>query len=152
MLGIDEAKFDNMADVVRKMHTENGLLDEVGQRGFFNSDMDRMMQLAQVDQELADWVRSFAGGDHMPIAGSGIPHYDRKYIKRDLPLLDRRLTYYALDIGTVRRIVDIAGIEWPEFHMTKAHRALDDTRQHIEETRRFLDWCNKARWAIGSKI
>lgn len=152
VFGIDPVKFENMADVVVKMHTANGLLDEVTQRGFFRSDLDRSMVLGQADQELTDWVRSYAGGDHMPIAGSGVAHYDRKFIRRDLPKLDRRITYWHLDIGSVRRIVSYAGLEWPEFHMSKAHRALDDTRQHIEETRRFLNWVEKAKWKIGSKI
>jgi oligoribonuclease (3'-5' exoribonuclease) len=144
-----EDKFNNMKEVVVKMHTDNGLLDEVGQRGFYPSEMHRDMELARVDQELADWVRSFAGGDHMPFAGSGVAHYDRKFIKRDLPLLDRRLTYYSLDIGSARRILDLADVKWPQVHFSKSHRALDDARQHIQETVAFLNWANAARWSIG---
>lgn len=152
VLPVSHEKFDGMSDVVVKMHTDNGLLDEVTQRGFYPSPMHRDMELAAIDDMLATWVRSFAGGDHMPFAGSGIAHYDRKYIKRDLPLLDKRLTHYHLDIGSVRRWVERFGLNWPEFHLTKSHRALDDIRQHVEEIRRFRTWVEKAKWKAGVNL
>lgn len=152
VLGMAPDRLEKMSDVVLKMHTSNGLLDEVMQRGIYPSEMHRDIELAQIDEELATWVRSFAGGDHIPFAGSGVAWYDRKFIKRDLPLLDKRLSYVAEDLGAVRRVVDRAGIKWPEFHYTKSHRALDDARQHIEEMRRFLAWLRKARSKIGAQI
>lgn len=129
-----------MSDVVVNMHRKSGLYNEIK----VVPDFEKDMTLAQVDAELAEWVRSFNGGHHMPLAGSGVSHYDRKYIKRDFPLLDKRLTYYALDIGSVRRIVDLAGINWGEDHFEKTHRALDDVKTHIWETKRFLNWCKQA--------
>jgi oligoribonuclease len=143
---------DSMADVVVKMHTDNGLISDSMQLGFYSGEMGKDMHLAQVDEELERWIRSYAGGDHVPFAGSGVAHYDRKFIQRDLPRFNKRLTYYAEDIGSVRRIVKRAGLEWPQFHLTKEHRALEDARQHIEEARRFLAWCQKAKKIIGSQV
>lgn len=152
VLPVDEEKFNNMSDVVVKMHTDNGLLDDVLQRGFYPSPMHRDLELAQIDEELARWVRSFAGGDHMPIGGSGVSHYDRKYIRRDLPLLDKRITYKHLDIGVARGFAERAGLEWPNFHLSKSHRALDDIRQHVEEARAFLRYLERAKKVIGKYI
>lgn len=152
VLPLDQEKFDNMSDVVVKMHTDNGLLADSMQRGFYPSSMHKDLELAQIDEELARWVRSFAGGDHMPIGGSGVAHYDRKFIKRDLPLLDKRITHYHLDVGSVRRIVDLADLGWPQYHLSKSHRALDDIRQHIEETRAFLRYIERAKRVIGKSI
>lgn len=153
VLPMEAGALERMSDVVVKMHTQNGLISDSMQRGFYTSDMQKQMELAAVDDELSTWVRNIVGSNnHIPIAGSGISHYDRKYIRRDLPKLDKRLTYYALDIGSVRRIVDLVGLQWPDMHTNKAHRALDDTRGHIEETRRFLAWCEKAKWKAGIKL
>ena len=145
-------KLENMSEVVVKMHTQNGLISDSMQIGFYKNDMDKDMNLAQIDEELSRWVRSFAGGDHVPLAGSGVSHYDRKYIRRDLPLFDKRLTYWTFDVGVLRRTSEMFGITWPEFHFTKTHRALDDALQHLEEFKRYESYMEKAKRSIGAKM
>lgn len=137
-------KLQGMSDVVVRMHTVNGLLDEVNKLGPHQNEFAKQMFDTQVSEELAAWVRSFAGGDHMPFAGSGVSHYDRKYIKRDFKALNDRLTHWALDVGVLRRSLDLAGIQAPDLHLGKTHRAVDDARTHIEEMRKFLNWCRGA--------
>lgn len=135
-----EDKIRGMKQVVVDMHTKNGLIHEIK----IVSPMERDMALAQADDELAAWIRTFAGGDHMVIGGSGVAHYDRKYIKRDFPNLDARLTHFHLDISSIRRGMEYAGIKWSEDFYTKTHRALDDARQHRDEFRRFMLWCQES--------
>lgn len=145
-------KLETMADVVVKMHTNNNLLSDSMGLGFYTSDMDKDMQLAQIDEELARWIKQYAGGDHVPLAGSGISHYDRKYIRRDLPLFDKRLTYWTYDVGVLRRTSELLGITWPEFHFSKTHRALDDALQHLEEFKRYKSYLQRAARAVGNRM
>ena len=135
---------ENMKPVVTEMHTKNGLLEDVKALGLVSSPMERQMILGAADEELAAWVRSLAGGDHMLFAGSGVAHYDRKYIKRDFPQLNDRLTHFALDIGTTRRISEFGGLQFPESHYDKTHRALDDARMHCNEMRVYVKWVKEA--------
>lgn len=124
-------KFE-MNDFVREMHTKNGLLADM-----YNDNLTTTLEAA--DKDMAEWIRGFNGSDHMLFAGSGVMHFDRQFVKRDLPLTDKRLTYYAIDVGVIRRTFEsLLGIPgWPKD--TKTHRALGDVLFHIEEMRWALD-------------
>lgn len=117
-------------DVVLEMHAKNGLWTDVRKSKLI---------LEEVDAELAEWIRTFNGSDHMWMAGSGVSHFDRQFYKRDLPLTNKRLTYYAFDVGDRRREYEIIhkGTDWPTD--TKNHRAFDDVIFHIEEAKFALD-------------
>ena len=116
--------------IVQEMHARNGLWKDVHAS---------KNVLADVDVEIAEWIRKFNGSDHMWLAGSGVSHFDRQFIKRDLPLTNKRLTYHAFDVGVLRRTFElILGVPgWPEDR--KDHRAFGDVLFHIEEARWALD-------------
>lgn len=119
-------RFEDLHPVVQKMHTANGLWADV---------QNSKVLLSNVDYDISERIRYFNGSNHMALAGSGVAHFDRQFIKRDLPLTNERLTYWALDVGSARRIYTmLAGkTEWPDD--TKTHRALEDVYYHIEEMR-----------------
>jgi oligoribonuclease len=121
---------ENVAPVVVDMHTKNGLWKDVAKS---------TLTIGEADNELAEWIKRFNGNDHMAFAGSGIMHFDRKFIRRDLPLLDKRITHWGLDVGVIRRTFKflLGSEEWPEDN--KSHRAIDDALFHIEEMRFALD-------------
>lgn len=123
-----------MNDLVREMHTENGLIRDVKMKG---------RPTAVVDQEIADFLHRLDNGNHIPLAGSGVSHYDRRYIRADLPKTDARLSYWSLDIGVLRRTLTmVCGVVLPEAELkeAKTHRALDDILVHIEEARVYRNW------------
>lgn len=123
-----------MDDFVKQMHTENGLIRDVKMKG---------QPREAVDRELATFMYALDDGNHIPFAGSGVSHYDRRYIQKDLPLFDARLSYWALDVGVLRRTLKvICGITVPkaELKEAKTHRALDDILVHIEEMRAYKEY------------
>lgn len=147
VLPIPEEYERNLPDVVRDMHTINGLLEDCKAVKFPDGVEDvrdaRSYMLSDIDNELADWVRSFNGSSHALLAGSGISHFDRKYIARDLPLFNKRLAYINMDIGTVRKFMQLAGVQLtviPGSAGDKTHRGLDDAREHSREAKRFIEW------------
>ena len=120
-------------DVVRKMHEANGLIaDLLAHKG---------VEPAVADSLTNQWLDQFTTErTHIPYGGSGVAHFDRQYITRQLPRLDRRITYWALDVGAVRRVFGLQGASWMqtekgEAYDAKTHRGLDDAKVHADELR-----------------
>src|SRR5688500_17384324 len=117
---------ENVKPVVVDMHTKNGLWKDVAKSN---------VRMGEADNELAEWIKRFNGNDHMAFAGSGIMHFDRKFIRRDMPLVDKRLTQWGIDVGVIRRTFkDLLGSdEWPED--SKGHRAYGGGMSGIEASK-----------------
>lgn len=126
-----EKAFERMLnnDIVFNMHQTSGLIYE-------DALMYRDGNTAEdVDNEIYNWIQSHVPGtDHIPYGGSGVSHFDRKFIDKFLPRLSKRITYWAYDVGSVRRVAMKAGLGWPS-QDAKNHRALVDARFHAEEFR-----------------
>jgi oligoribonuclease (3'-5' exoribonuclease) len=114
-------------DVVRKMHETNGLLADL-QAG-------KGVSVDVADDQIVHWIKQFTeDSSHVPYGGSGVSHFDRPYIKRFLPKLNKRITYWALDVGSSRRIAMLRGSQTASIE-AKDHRALQDSRVHADELR-----------------
>lgn len=124
-----------MEPVVVEMHEQNGLLDELNMFGW------GAYGPAKADREVAAILQEYGKGNHIPLAGSGVSHFDRKYIRKELPKTSDLLSYWAYDIGAVRRFLKWWDIPTPgsALRQAKTHRALDDIREHIAETRIIRD-------------
>lgn len=112
---------------VLDMHTKNGLLGEL--ENTVNP------SIVTVDKQMNDWLNNlYPSNQHLPLGGSGVSHFDRQYIKRQMPSIDKRLTYWSYDVGVLRRTWELMGLEPMPFEEDdKTHRALDDIKLHIEE-------------------
>lgn len=141
VIGATASQLEGMEPLVVNMHTKNGLLAEVGKSN---------IALPKADQLMAAWIKQYTKGEHIPLAGSGVLHFDRPYIKKDLPEFNRYLSYWAYDVGVIRRTLRLWGIDtwWADAASDgKNHRALDDVRGHIEEMRRY-----KMEFEAGHRI
>jgi oligoribonuclease (3'-5' exoribonuclease) len=121
--------------VVRDMHTKNGLLDDC---------YDSVLTIEDVDRTLAIILDGFMNGNHMPFAGSGVLHFDRKFITRWMPMTNKRITYWAYDVGVVRRFSQWAGGK--VLNGSKTHRALGDALWHAQEAAFYMQLLK-----VGSK-
>lgn len=121
-----------MVPVVQKMHEDNGLLRDIEVVGKTPDDAAKRMA-----QYIGDWFG--ISPQHVVLAGSGVGHFDRKFIRRDWPWLDKRLAYYTYDVGVLRRFCRMVGIEAGIDQSLTPHRALADVDQHIREARRLLE-------------
>ena len=118
-------------DVVRTMHEQNGLLDDVLKA----SDEDRPHK---VTRRLLDHLDAAGAPPKMVLAGSGVGHFDRRFINRYMPQLAERLRYWVIDVGVIRRAHEMwVGPDPFEWNGKKTHRAIDDVRCHLEEARAF---------------
>lgn len=119
----------------RDMHRASGLLDDID-RGLRQGTLPTLIE---AEGAILHFVRTVAGTstEHIPLAGSGVGHFDRQFIRRDWPKFDRRLTYWVYDVGVMRRMLRLAGRSALE-QGPIPHRALDDARRHVEEARYYL--------------
>jgi oligoribonuclease len=134
--------------IVREMHTKNGLLAEV-------LNADDSLKINKVTDDLLSWMmkawlgrpmRLAVTGRGSPLiqpgtlilAGSGVGHFDRKFIDKYMPQLSKMLRYWCIDIGTIRRAHDMwVGTTVSVENDNKTHRAIDDAYCHLREARAF---------------
>jgi oligoribonuclease len=120
---------DDMADVVREMHTSSGLLDE----------LDGGVTLAEAQDIVLSYVRQHVPeSKKVPLCGNSIST-DRTFLARDMPELDAFLHYRMVDVSSIkelaRRWYPRAYFASPEKH--GGHRALADIRESIRELRYY---------------
>jgi oligoribonuclease len=120
---------DTMPDVVRKMHTTSGLLDE----------LPHGMTLAEAEEQLLAAVKEFVPEPRKaPLCGNSIAT-DRGFIARDLIELDNHLHYRMVDVSSVK---ELARRWYPKVYFASpekggGHRALADIRESIIELRYY---------------
>jgi oligoribonuclease len=120
-------------DIVREMHTVNGLLDVV------------LKGVGTKPHQAAADMLNFLRRNDAPegrtvLAGSGVGHFDRRFIDAYMPPVAHYLRYWCIDVGVIRRAHEMwTGSTLTSVNDTKTHRALDDARLHLEEARAFRD-------------
>jgi len=125
----DLAILATMDDVVMRMHTESGLLD----------DIPGGVPLADAGVAVLAYVRGHvAEAGRAPLAGSSV-YVDRGFLARYLPDLDAHLHYRLIDVSTIK---ELARRWYPRSYYnapTKSggHRALADIRESIAELRYY---------------
>lgn len=131
----------DLPQVVRDMHTENGLLNDVNDR-WRAATKANTPPLEPVKSVLREWCAAFEVSK-ITLAGSGNSHFDNELFARLFPDFggpndDFDLTYFSFDVGHLRRAFRRAvGHDLSNINASKTHRALDDVECHLDEARAF---------------
>ncbi|MBI6882403.1 oligoribonuclease [Pseudomonas putida] len=114
-------------DVVKQMHTKNGLFDEVVRSAITLE----MAEKAVIDFLIQHGVDRKAS----PMCGSGI-QFDRMFTEAQMPALNDHLHYRNLDVSAVKEFIKtiVPGLE-PKKRL--AHRAIDDIQETLAEARHY---------------
>ncbi len=127
----DLSILEGMEEVVVRMHTESGLLD----------DIPSGITLADAGAEVLAYVRGHVSEPRRaPLAGSSV-YVDRGFLARYLPELDEHMHYRLIDVSTIK---ELARRWYPRSYFnapakTGGHRALADIRESIAELRYYRD-------------
>jgi len=132
----------SMNSYVTEMHTRNGLLLEIAGGSAKSAQ--------KVEAEMVV-VLSGVGREHnFMLAGSGVGHFDRRFLHAQMPEFEGWLQYPNLDVGVIRRAFAFAGrSDLDAFGQTfeskdgKPHRGLADVRDHLNEFRAYSDLFNE---------
>ncbi|HEV3294978.1 MAG TPA: oligoribonuclease [Streptosporangiaceae bacterium] len=122
---------DQMADVVRQMHTASGLLAELAAG----------VTLAEAQDQVLSYVRGhIAEPRKVPLCGNSIAT-DRSFIARDMPGLDAYLHYRMVDVSSIK---ELARRWYPRAYFASppkhgGHRALADITESIRELRYYRE-------------
>ncbi|MFS0884980.1 exonuclease domain-containing protein [Aeromicrobium sp. 179-A 4D2 NHS] len=125
---------------VYDMHKANGLIAEL-EAGMA---ADTLPAISTVANDLADLVLAhYDINDKPKLAGSGVSHYDSRFLNPGMPALMNLLEpapRRASDIGYSRILFhDLTGIDLTSVNEDKTHRAMDDVECHLAEYRAFRD-------------
>ena len=117
-----------MDEIVRGMHTDSGLLEQV---------RASTVSLADAGGVVLSFLREHIDSPNtVPLCGNSIGT-DRRFLARHLPELDNFLHYRSIDVSTVKELAR----RWQPSVYEKApdkaggHRALDDILESLEELR-----------------
>lgn len=121
----EQEKLDSMAEVVKNMHTNSGLIKEI----------PNGTSLEKADEAIITYLKKYAPVEgKSPLAGNSV-YVDRAFIARDLPLLNKYLHYRTIDVSTIKELAR----RWhPKTYFSAPakdgnHRALGDIRDSIAE-------------------
>lgn len=120
---------------IKKMHTENGIIPTLeNSPSLFKAQRD-------VEVDLFRFLDKYLGPDEkVMMAGSGVASFDMVMMREHYPqLIQGRFDYRCLDIGQVRRFVELV-MDQPEAVPTykgTEHRAMDDVLNFIQQAYAF---------------
>lgn len=126
-----QAAVDQMRSIVRTMHTNSGLLAELGQGQAM--DDAQAAALAYVKQWVPEPRRA-------PLAGNSVAT-DRSFLARDMPDLETHLHYRIIDVSSIK---ELARRWYPRIYFASpekhgGHRALADIQESIEELKYYRE-------------
>lgn len=128
----DDEALAAMPDVVKKMHADSGLTEEVRRS---------TVTLADAEKMVLDYIRKHVTTPGaVPLAGNSIAT-DRNFIARDMPELDAYLHYRMVDVSSIK---ELCRRWYPRIYFGQpekglAHRALADIRESIRELRYYRE-------------
>jgi oligoribonuclease len=117
-----------MDDWNTKHHGSSGLTERV-----------RQSQISDVDAEAQTiaFIDAHVSPRERPVLAGNSIHQDRRFIRRYMPALEKRLHYRMVDVSTIK---ELARRWYPQIIARQpakrdTHRALDDIRESIDELR-----------------
>ena len=126
VIGATEAQLAEMDEIVVKMHTSSGLLEEI---------KTSTLTLDQAGQQTLEFIRAAViDSKKVPLCGNSIG-MDRRFLAKHLPELENALHYRSIDVSTIKELAK----RWSPSVYGNApkkegnHRALDDIRESVAE-------------------
>lgn len=123
---------DRMGETVREMHTKSGLVADV--YGTTDTKID-------VQEAIIGHLKQQGAKPHeVMLAGSGVGHFDKRFLQWQMYNLHQWFVYPVMDVGVIRRFLRFAGAGHlaPKLNESKTHRAMDDLNLHLSEYRHYV--------------
>ena len=127
-----ESVLESMSPFVRKMHTDNGLLDRV---------RASQTSLDEAESAMLSLILEYVPYRKGILAGNSI-WQDRRFLLRYMPLLEKALHYRQIDVSSMKVVLQhwFGGRAMPPPKASK-HTALEDIRASIEELKFYRQSC-----------
>lgn len=123
-----------MNDFCRNMHTRNGLLDDIKIHG---------TSLRVAEGVIYEFLERTMGDSTSPMCGSTI-HFDRKFLEKHMPRLNKFFHYRNLDVSSCKTLYN-EFLGNALFAKGEAHRALEDTYESIRHYKHIVNELKKLK-------
>lgn len=120
----DPAILAHLNDIVREMHTANGLLAELALAGASGA--------GEVARKTMEYLNQHGQPGQVPLAGSSV-HFDRKFLKRQYPQIESWFHYRNFDVSTIKQEYRLRFPNAGEPPKNGGHRAMADCHDSIAE-------------------
>ena len=92
---------------------------------------------AQAEEQTIAFINAHVAAKERPVLAGNSIHQDRRFIRRYMPALEKRLHYRMVDVSTIKELArrwfpSVISKQKPK---KETHRALDDIRESIDELR-----------------
>jgi oligoribonuclease len=117
-----------MDDWNTRQHAQSGLVQRV---------LDSNVSAPEAEQETLRFLEQLVPAGSSPMCGNSICQ-DRRFLAREMPLLEAFFHYRNLDVSTVKIMAQLWAPEIAaDLNKSAAHLALDDIRDSIAELRHY---------------
>ena len=131
---IEQEDVDGMEDIVKEMHTKNGVIDKC---------LKSELTLEEVDKEVVEYISQYIGPKESPLCGNSIGT-DRAFIKLNMPFLQKYMHYRNIDVSALKQLYAIWTDKDKYIKETDSHDALDDIKESIKELKYYKEhWLEK---------
>lgn len=117
-----------MDDWNRTHHGASGLTDRV---------RASTITEAQAEEQTIAFINEHVAPKERPVLAGNSIHQDRRFIRRYMPAMEKRLHYRMVDVSTIKELARrwFPALIAKQKAKKETHRALDDIRESIEELR-----------------
>lgn len=124
-----EETLERMSKVVQRMHTKNGLIEEV---------LSSTVSIREAERAAMALVVQHCLPGQAFLCGNGV-HYDARFLSRYMPRLEQYLHYRQVDVSTIKVLVQAWSPHLVYDKQPSDHRAAPDIRASIEELRFYCE-------------
>jgi|TARA_B110000116_G_scaffold269883_1_gene286722 oligoribonuclease len=125
-----EAELTKIEEWSLNTHTASGLMEKVKHSTISIEDADKM---------IVEHISQYTVKRKAILCGNSI-HTDRRFIHREMPLLDTFLHYRMVDVTSVKELIERWYPEKPNTPAKKnSHAALDDIKESLSELQWYKD-------------
>jgi oligoribonuclease len=117
-----------MDDWNKKHHGGSGLVDRVKASTVTEAD---------AEAQTVAFINAHASAKDRPVLAGNSIHQDRRFVRKYMPVLEKRLHYRMVDVSTIKELARrwFPAIAAKQPQKKETHRALDDIRESIDELR-----------------
>ena len=117
-----------MDDWNKKHHGGSGLVDRVKASTVTEAD---------AEAQTVAFINAHCSAKDRPVLAGNSIHQDRRFVRKYMPVLEKRLHYRMVDVSTIKELARrwFPAICAKQPQKKETHRALDDIRESIDELR-----------------
>ena len=92
---------------------------------------------AEAEEQTIAFINAHVPSKERPVLAGNSIHQDRRFIRRYMPAMEKRLHYRMVDVSTIKELARrwFPALIAKQKAKKETHRALDDIRESIEELR-----------------